>query len=1008
MISVKTYRGEAPRISARVLPNEMASQAIMCRLLSGDLEAWNDILDIFSLDKAGPTNTMSLMAGKYWLNWSQGEIASGFTNVDVARVPVVNDTTYLTVYTGTGAPRITNLALAIGGNTSPNGPYPLASDPLGVEAPPNAPTVVNTPGSAANTITTTTYTTAMTGWTSGWTGGYGGITSISSGGHPTIAYPCYDFLTQQSNTTYANIDGNFGTANCVSFTFDCDTSTTDGTDLTEDQNVSIKLVSDGNGAGAQGADLQILFTGSGGGIIQWVDAGAGSAPVVLSGTVGATTPVHVHVVAVNNGVNTTTNVRTFTCSVTVTNATTGAAIASATGLTATYCGDNLHLASFGGDNPPDSGHVFFGRINMVVSTAPVAFVPIYSNYVYTYANSLEFESSPSPASNIVQVDNGNINQVSIPSLTSGQDISKIFLYRAATGSGGTQYLEVDNPNTSDGSFPIETVGGTANAITLMDALGAAPTQGTYYFFTATQTCGAGIVTVALNGNPAVAISPNPGAGGIVAGQNYTIIFEKPAIIEANSASAVDQAVVALPSTTGIQVGSEVTDSAGAVPAGSTVTSISPGVSVTLSTNLVAAVSAGDIFTFASTSNQFTLQSGFTYQDATATANLGSELPSADFDTPPDNLQGIISLPNGIMAGFAGNTLYLSAQNQPQAYPLLYALATDSTIIGIGALGTTVLILTDQHPYTAYGATPDSFTMTKEDFIQGCVSKRSISYLRGYGIVYASTDGIYAYAGHGQLTNLTKNLFTIKEWLPLNPESIIGIVHQGLYFFWYDTTFNVTGSIVGTTLTVSASPNTQLRVGSVLSGTGITAGTTITGFVSATGGIGVYTVSVSQTVSSESIAIETKHGYILDPDPQGFGLVQMDFHAIAVALNTADDGLFMVMDQGTIAGGDTPANNELVQWDSAATLRPYSWTSKLYQLSYPTTWMLSRLYAADYSDITLDLLQDGLTNYGSLNPASNEEFTVPALEVMQFSFGLSGTSSLQPIQFVEKASELLAL
>ncbi len=944
-IKVSTYRGEAPRVSARALPNEMASQAIMCRLLSGDLEAWNDILDIFSLDKTGPTNTMSLMAGKYWLNWGQGEIASGFTNVDVARVPVVNDTTYLTVYTGTGAPRITNLALAIGGNTSPNGPYPLASDPLAVNAPTTAPTVVNTPGSAANTVTVTTYNTDTTGWTTGWTGAYGSVTSISSGGHPTITYPCYDFLTQQSNTTFANINGNFGTANCVSFTFDCDTSTTDGTDVTEDQNVSIKLVSDGNGAGAQGAELQLKFTGSGGGVIQWVDGGAGSAPVVLSGTVGATTPVHVHVAAVNQGVDAKTNTRTFLCTVTVSNATTQAVIASATGLTATYCGDNIHLASFGGDNPPDAGHVYFGRINMSVSTAPIAFVPIYSNYVYTYASSLNFESSPSPASTIVQVDNGNINQITIPSLTPGQDISKIFLYRAATGSGGTLYLQVVNPNASDGSFPIETVGGTANAITLTDALGGAPTQGTYYFFKAAAT-NTGAVTANLNGNGALAVvdgSGNPlAAGAIVTGQNYTLIFEKPVIVEASSTSAINQAVVSLPSTAGIQVGNAVSDNAGAVPAGTTVSSINPGVSVTLSNSLVAAVSAGDIFTFSNTSNKFTLQAGFTYQDATATANLGSQLPSADFDTPPDNLQGIISLPNGIMAGFAGNTLYLSAQNQPQAYPLLYALATDSTIIGIGALGTTVLILTDAHPYTAYGATPDSFTMTREDFIQGCVSKRSISYLRGLGIVYASTDGIYAYAGHGQITNLTENMFTIKEWLPLNPSSIIGIVHQGLYFFWY-TKFD-----------------------------------------------------------------GTKGGYILDPKPNGFGLVQMDFHAIAAALDTADDALYMVLDQGTIAGGATPANNELVQWDAATTKRPYSWTSKLFQMRYPTSLMLGRLYAVDYANVALELLKDGTTTYASLLPYSNQEFPVPAEEVMQLAFSLSGTSTLQPIQFVEKASELLEL
>lgn len=64
----------------------------------------------------------------------------------------------------------------------------------------------------------------------------------------------------------------------------------------------------------------------------------------------------------------------------------------------------------------------------------------------------------------------------------------------------------------------------------------------------------------------------------------------------------------------------------------------------------------------------------------------------------------------------------------------------------------------------------------------------------------------------------------------------------------------TGSITGTTLDVTAitSGNT-IAVGETVIGSGIIAGTTITGFVSGTpGGIGTYTVSISQTVVSESM------------------------------------------------------------------------------------------------------------------------------------------------------------
>jgi hypothetical protein len=63
---------------------------------------------------------------------------------------------------------------------------------------------------------------------------------------------------------------------------------------------------------------------------------------------------------------------------------------------------------------------------------------------------------------------------------------------------------------------------------------------------------------------------------------------------------------------------------------------------------------------------------------------------------------------------------------------------------------------------------------------------------------------------------------------------------------------VTGSISGTTLTVSAVTNGTLGVGQTISGTGVTSGTTITALGTGTGGTGTYTVSASQTVSSTTI------------------------------------------------------------------------------------------------------------------------------------------------------------
>jgi len=69
----------------------------------------------------------------------------------------------------------------------------------------------------------------------------------------------------------------------------------------------------------------------------------------------------------------------------------------------------------------------------------------------------------------------------------------------------------------------------------------------------------------------------------------------------------------------------------------------------------------------------------------------------------------------------------------------------------------------------------------------------------------------------------------------------------------DNTSSFTGSISGTTLTVSAVASGTILVGAVISGTGVTAGTRITAYGTGTGGTGDYTIDTSQTVSSTTMS-----------------------------------------------------------------------------------------------------------------------------------------------------------
>lgn len=83
---------------------------------------------------------------------------------------------------------------------------------------------------------------------------------------------------------------------------------------------------------------------------------------------------------------------------------------------------------------------------------------------------------------------------------------------------------------------------------------------------------------------------------------------------------------------------------------------------------------------------------------------------------------------------------------------------------------------------------------------------------------------------------------------------------------------VTASIAGTLMTVTAVLAGQLKVGSPLTGTGVTVGTVITAFGTGSGGTGTYTVAPPQTVASRTIQAGTE-----DAMQETEVVVQIDVH-----------------------------------------------------------------------------------------------------------------------------------
>jgi len=175
-----------------------------------------------------------------------------------------------------------------------------------------------------------------------------------------------------------------------------------------------------------------------------------------------------------------------------------------------------------------------------------------------------------------------------------------------------------------------------------------------------------------------------------------------------------------------------------------------------------------------------------YVDVLTDAELGEVLPSDIWALPPDDLRGILALPNGVMVGFRRNQLCFSAQNHPHAWPIEYRLNTDTDIVGIGNVDNTVVIGTESFVYIASGNDPAAYSMSKFEVPYAAMSKRSFAYLTGIGVVFAGTNGLMAVSGPGQVRNLTDAVFTDTQWKALDPTSMRAIAHNDIYFLFWET------------------------------------------------------------------------------------------------------------------------------------------------------------------------------------------------------------------------------
>lgn len=338
-----------------------------------------------------------------------------------------------------------------------------------------------------------------------------------------------------------------------------------------------------------------------------------------------------------------------------------------------------------------------------------------------------------------------------------------------------------------------------------------------------------------------------------------------------------------------------------------------------------------------------------YDDTLTDAELGEVLPSELWAEPPDDLEGILALPNGVMAGFSKNQLCLSAQNYPHAWPVEYRLNTDTDIVGIGNVDTTVVIGTKSFVYVASGNDPANYSMAKFEVPYACVSKTSFAYLTGIGVVFAGPDGLMAVVGPGQVRNLTETVFTRDQWQALNPSSIKAVAHNDIYWMFWES---------GSSRGCYALDMKQ------------------TGF-------GVVRMAFHASAAFVD-PIEDKMYLVLDEDTE------------------PDDPMLPVpAEPPHYVDARTVYEFE----GHPTTLMNFRWRGKLWMLEHPAWFSIAQVRAEGYTNLVLRIYGDG-EQIDEIVITDETEFTLAATdEYRTLEYELIGTSTVRLVQAAEDISEL---
>lgn len=179
----------------------------------------------------------------------------------------------------------------------------------------------------------------------------------------------------------------------------------------------------------------------------------------------------------------------------------------------------------------------------------------------------------------------------------------------------------------------------------------------------------------------------------------------------------------------------------------------------------------------------TLTYSDTLTDDVVAAN--NELLSTNWSGPPTDLQGWVTMPNGMIAGWdTSANIWFCEPYRPHAWPDIYTVAVDYPIVGMGVSAQTLVIATEVQPYWGYGINPSSFSLSKMDGVEPCLSRGSVMS-SPEGVYYASPNGLIL-AQAGVVVNISRKYMLKDNWLNLAKIPTMRAARLGTGYYGWGT------------------------------------------------------------------------------------------------------------------------------------------------------------------------------------------------------------------------------